>query len=236
MGQSFVATLERVEAAAPHGGPRDRLLEGALRVFSEQGFRAASVREITDLVGVNIAAVNYYFGSKDGLIRSVLHRYVAPIVEARKEALDGLEAQAKTLALKDVVRCLVVPMVTMSRDKWGGRSVVMLLLQTRVCPTPEIQSIVTELFNEITHRFIGSLLRAEPGLGREKAYWRYNFALGAIMQVLADTRPSSRRLELLSDGLCKSEDKIIIEELVDFICDGARCGAPDKSSKGRRKS
>ncbi|SMF97098.1 transcriptional regulator, TetR family [Methylomagnum ishizawai] len=51
---------------------RDRLLQAALETFGERGFRDATVRDICARAGVNPASVNYYFGGKEALYRSVL--------------------------------------------------------------------------------------------------------------------------------------------------------------------
>ncbi len=50
---------------------QDRLLDAAEQLFSEHGFDGASVRDIAATAGCNIAAVNYYFGSKDKLYTEV---------------------------------------------------------------------------------------------------------------------------------------------------------------------
>lgn len=60
---------------------RDRLLEAASRVFAEQGFRAATVREICELARANIAAVNYHFGDKERLYRAVVAHAAAAALE-----------------------------------------------------------------------------------------------------------------------------------------------------------
>src|ERR687891_2210622 len=49
-----------------------RLLEAAGEIFAEYGYRAATVRQICEKAGANIAAVNYYFGDKEGLYLAVL--------------------------------------------------------------------------------------------------------------------------------------------------------------------
>jgi AcrR family transcriptional regulator len=45
----------------------ERLLEAACRVFAEKGFHHATIAEICELAGANIAAVNYHFNSKENL-------------------------------------------------------------------------------------------------------------------------------------------------------------------------
>jgi AcrR family transcriptional regulator len=212
-------------AALAPDSTRDRILEGGLRVFAERGFQAATVRDITDLVGANVAAVNYHYGSKDALIRAVLVRYVRPIVDARQQALDELMQGGGKLTIRQVVETLVWPMVRFSRDPWGGRCVIQLLLQTRAFPRPEVQALVGELFDPISHRFVEAFIRTIPALSREDAYWRYNFALGAIMQVLTDVNPDTRRLERLSGGLCRSDDDTITAQLTDFISGGMAAAA-----------
>ena len=51
---------------------RDRILQSALEIFAERGFKAGTVREICSLAGVNLASVNYYFRSKELLYRETM--------------------------------------------------------------------------------------------------------------------------------------------------------------------
>jgi len=55
-----------------HDATRGHLLEAAAEVFAEIGFRAATVRQICEKAGANIAAVNYHFGDKEELYKAVL--------------------------------------------------------------------------------------------------------------------------------------------------------------------
>lgn len=52
---------------------RARLLEGALRLFSERGFARTSTRALAEAAGANLAAIRYYFGDKAGLYRATFH-------------------------------------------------------------------------------------------------------------------------------------------------------------------
>ena len=62
---------------ATAGNTKDRILDVAETLFADNGFAATSLRDITREAGVNIAAVNYHFGSKDGLLGAVLERRIA---------------------------------------------------------------------------------------------------------------------------------------------------------------
>lgn len=72
---------------------RTRLLETAALVFAEHGFATATIRMIAVLARVNVAAVNYHFGSKDGLYREVL-RHVRSLAYERYPTTYGLNAEA----------------------------------------------------------------------------------------------------------------------------------------------
>ena len=129
-------TVPASGAPAPAGDTRERVLTAAMQVFAEHGFDGATLREITALAGANIAAVNYYFRSKDELIRHVLDVYVRPIMASRLEALDECERRAGERGpdLEAVIEALVLPMVYLSRDRRGGRALIRLLLQSRARP------------------------------------------------------------------------------------------------------
>jgi AcrR family transcriptional regulator len=59
------------QQAIENSGVRERLLQAAFEVFAEQGFKNTTVRDICNLADVNVASVNYYFGSKQRLYEEV---------------------------------------------------------------------------------------------------------------------------------------------------------------------
>ena len=73
---------------------KERILDVAERLFADRGFAATSTRDITGEASVNLAAVNYHFGSKEALLESVLERRFRPINENRIALLDELERAA----------------------------------------------------------------------------------------------------------------------------------------------
>src|SRR5215471_5042092 len=71
-----------------------RILDAAEALFMEHGYEATSLRIITAAAGVNLAAVNYHFGSKEELFQSVLTRRLDPMNQQRVEILTRMEREA----------------------------------------------------------------------------------------------------------------------------------------------
>ncbi|WP_137389049.1 TetR/AcrR family transcriptional regulator [Rhodoligotrophos defluvii] len=206
---------------------RERLLDAALRVFADRGIDAATLREITEAAGANIASVNYYFRSKDELTRSVLEKCLKPVNDARLAALQQRLAESKggAAALEDIVEALVRPMVEHSVDSRGGRAPVRLLLQVRALPRPLTNTILAEQFDRIHRSFLDAFAKALPELSPAEIALRYDFARGAIMQILGDLDPASRHLPGLTVGHSGLDDEHVIQHLTRFISEGFRAPA-----------
>src|SRR5690554_7975585 len=71
----------------------DRILDAAEELFAERGFSETSLRMITSKAKVNLAAVNYHFGSKNALIHAVFARFLTPFSATLETAFDELEAK-----------------------------------------------------------------------------------------------------------------------------------------------
>lgn len=78
-----------------HGDTKARILDTAERLFAEQGYAETSMRCITSGAGVNLASVNYHFGSKEALLLEVIARRIGPVNEARMILLDKIDAEAR---------------------------------------------------------------------------------------------------------------------------------------------
>src|SRR5579863_9327890 len=94
---------------------KDRLLDAAERLFAQHGIEATSLRVITREAGVNLAAVNYHFQSKEALMHAVIARRLDPINEKRLAMLDACEAKAGEgpLAVDEVLHALLGPIFEM---------------------------------------------------------------------------------------------------------------------------
>ena len=77
-----------------HFSTKERILGAAEELFAQHGFAGTSLRQVTSRADVNIAAVNYHFGSKDNLVHEVFRRRMDVMSAQRLEALAKAVAAA----------------------------------------------------------------------------------------------------------------------------------------------
>src|SRR5260370_4062001 len=128
-----------LRAIKPQHEPGTRILDVAEELFMQRGFEGASMRMLTAKAGVNLAAVNYHFGSKHALIEAVFRRRLDPMNVARIAALDQLEAAApgRVLAPESIIRAFISPGLRMNQDANGGRRNFIRLLARTYTATPK---------------------------------------------------------------------------------------------------
>ncbi len=207
---------------------RDRILDAAEELFAEQGF-ASSLRNITSSAGVNLAAVNYHFGSKEELIRELFARRLGPLNEERLELLDRAEsASGGTPPLEEIVNAFVGPALRMSHDPRGA-IFMRLFGHTMSQRDDRILRMFTDQLRVVIERFSAALARALPHLGREEILWRMLFMVGSM----AHTMALSDKFPSISGGLCQAADvETTLRRLVPFVAGGLRAAAPTSKSGG----
>jgi AcrR family transcriptional regulator len=214
---------------------RDRILAAAETLFMERGYAATSLRMITAKARVNLAAVNYHFGSKESLIREVFERRLGPLNAARLAYLDRLEekAQGRALAVERIVEAIVVPALQVSRDPLGGGAVFLRLLGRAISePASYVRETLPAHYREVIIRFKDAFSRALPHVPEQDLAWRMHFMFGAMSYTMA----GNDALQLIGscqlDGVDDAES--IIRRLVPFLAAGLK--APLADSPARRGS
>lgn len=135
MGFSLVTTEDAGQLAT-----RQHLLEAAGEVFAELGYRAATVREICERAGANIAAVNYHFGDKEQLYRAVLQETYQTALK-KYPADYGLAADATAEErLRAFVRSLLLRIFSDGPSARHGK----LMAREMMEPTGALDAIVRE--------------------------------------------------------------------------------------------
>ncbi|HUJ49611.1 MAG TPA: TetR/AcrR family transcriptional regulator [Bryobacteraceae bacterium] len=181
---------------------KDRILDAAERLFARDGIEATSLRGITAEAGVNLAAVNYHFQSKDALVRAVIARRVVPVNQRRLELLEACERAAGDgpLPLEEVLDAFVRPVV----EIYAGHAREFVPLMGRIYTEPAefVEHIFKDHLESVAKRFIRAWERALPDLPRVELMWRLHFSMGA----LGHTMGASHILRLFSEGECDPSD------------------------------
>src|SRR5438034_2210329 len=160
-----------------------RILDVAEELFGEEGIERVSIRDITDKAKVNLAAINYHFGSKEDLIVAVFERRVVPVNEARLAALDALEQAAakKSPKLEAILEAFIRPALECSlQAPESGRAFSKLFGRCLSEPSPEVEALLKTQFEPLAERMHGALMRALPKLSRSDIFWRMKFTFGAL--------------------------------------------------------
>lgn len=216
---------------------KNRILEISSRLFAEKGLDAISVRNITEEARVNIGAINYYFDSKEHLIREVFETLLRPLQNERLALLDQVEQQSGDgpLDLEQVLRALIEPTVRSAVGEHGlSPHLPCLMFQTYAVARRSIGDEAAEENDWVAKRFINALARAAPEIPYEEICWRYYMVLGGFLLVCTDAQ-GSQRLRRLSDGRCDTDDGArIIEQIIAFFLHGMTAQAPSKASQSRK--
>jgi AcrR family transcriptional regulator len=204
---------------------RERILSAAEALFMDRGFVSTSLRMITARAKVNLAAVNYHFGSKDALIREVFERHVAPLNQARIAYLDRLEADARgrPLSPERIIEAMVAPALQVSRDPLRGGAVFLRLLGRAFSePSEYMRAFLPAQYRAMVVRFKLALVSALPEVPEPELVWRMHFMFGAMSYAMA----GNDALQLISTCNVEGADdaEAVIRRLVPFLTAGLQAG------------
>jgi len=187
----------------PSDQTRTAILAAAERLYADRGFGDVTLRDIVAEANVNLAAVNYHFGSKDELIAELfVTRSLALNRERLRELRAAEEAGSGRADIADVLRALVGPTLRGCLDPERDRSTAArFMIRASIESVPPIRRIRNR---EIDHlrKFVIAMRRALPERSDVELYWGLHFALAMAQQTVRD----SERLTKLSEAKCDLND------------------------------
>lgn len=186
----------------------------AERLFALQGFQNVSVRDITAEAGVNLASVNYHFGSKDGLLFEIFRRRTAELNRERARMLHEANGRhGGAPPVREILEALFAPPLKWADPAGDRRISVQFIIRARSEGTAQMRDV---LQNDVSHlrRFADALIAARPELALEDVYWRLHFCLGMVHN---NRFAEFDRLHHLSDGLTREQDADgLLSRMLDF--------------------
>ncbi len=165
---------------------RTRLLDAAEIVVSNHGFGGASLREITEKAGVNVALVKYHFGSKDGLVEAMMLRRIQPLDARRLALLDAVEAATPhgALRLEDVLEALIRPPVEVGLSGTEEAKRFLRLIGRVFAEPPVVMNLMGRHLAPMMKRFDTAFARALPGREDHDQAWRKVACMGVVQHSL----------------------------------------------------
>jgi len=196
---------------------KELLLDVSGELFAERGFDSVSLRMITDNAGVNLASVNYHFGSKEELILAVVEDIVGPVNEKRLEQLSKINSTSNN-SLEAIIHAFIDPVFDFSNaDAVADNKYYKLISRCIASRDKRVSSIIIKQFPEVLAKFVSSLTRVVPGLSSESAHLKVMFMAGALAHSLFHYE----NLLLVSDGsFDPSSPNVLKAELVSFLSAG----------------
>jgi AcrR family transcriptional regulator len=177
---------------SPQFSTRQRILGAAEALFAERGFAAASLRQVTAAAKVNLAAVNYHFGSKDNLIEEVFRRRLDELSRRRLERLADV-AKSGSMTLESLLDAFITPALELSLDREGGSVFMRVLARAFAEHNSNLRKFLSDNYGYVLKDFAAAFAQLLPQLDKEELYWRIDIAVGALTYAMADFGMIQRR-------------------------------------------
>ena len=224
------------QTIVPNSGPKLKLVEAAEKLFAEKGFDVVSVRDITQAAGGNVAAVNYHFGSRDGLVAVVMSRYMTPVNEERLARLEAAERNwgSKAVPLEEVLDAFVSPLVTqINKSEMSEKLFCKLIGRIFSVHSSGMPSEIEAQFSVLIGRFAKVLSKSLPGLTTEELVWRLHFVVGAMIHMLTH----GEALHRISKGASGSPGMdVTLSRFLRFVAAGLREGVEGETTQAAKPS
>ncbi len=206
---------------------KSRIMDAAEALFVAGGFESMSMRQITTAANVNLAAVNYHFGSKDALIQAVLARQLDQLNAQRVAMLDWFESTlGEALTCEHVLVAMFLPAVRIFRSGTpSAERYLHFLGRVYTDPSPVVRDFINNHYIETLGRFFLAFQRTLPDLSRQELGFRLHFAMGALSGILAGG--NTQRLILDFTRGSGDDESLILSRLASLMVAALKAPLPD---------
>lgn len=203
----------------------ERILDAAELLFAEKGFAETSLRMITSKAGVNLAAVNYHFGSKKALIQAVFSRFLTPFSQNLERELDRRQAQRNNghkPTLEDMLEALLSQVLAVKPRSGDDLVIFMRLLGLAFSQSQgHLRKYLEEVYGRVFRRYMEMLLETTPTrVPPLELFWRIHFMLGAASFSMSSIK-ALRAMAESDYGVDPSVEQVM-RLMVPFLAAGVR--------------
>jgi AcrR family transcriptional regulator len=186
--------------------PQEVIIAAAEKLLAEEGPQKATVRAITQAAGVNVGAISYHFGSRDGLMTAICARHMR---DSNQDMLDRLQSLAIAEG-RESVRRIFEPVVQTAFAVWLRDDVLRGLRNFMFVDRNLVHKMDVSEMSQVYECMQDALREACPGLSAQELRRRFRFAMGAIMQEVRSH----------DDNRTAEAGEAVIADLLEFVAGG----------------
>jgi len=204
---------------------KTKILNAAEVLFADKGFNGTSLREITSQAEVNLAAVNYHFGSKKELIKAVMSRYMNELSPRLESALHKLCLDEVQPTLIEVFSAFLDPLLHLNTFKENGTSTFLQLLGRGFTDNQGfLRWFLTTQYPGVFTNFTQAVQKAYPELSKEEMFWRLHFTMGTIVFTMSS---SDALIDIAQSDFEREVDIAgVIKKVIPYVAAGVAAPIP----------
>ena len=205
---------------------KNKILDAAEDLFADKGFNGTSLREITSQAEVNLAAVNYHFGSKKELIKAVMSRYMNELSPRLETALTQVY-MTENANLVDVFSAFIEPLLSLNDFKDNGTSNFLQLLGRGYTDSQGfLRWFLTTQFPGVIDNFVLAVQKAYPELTAEEMFWRLHFTMGTVVFTMSS---SDALIDIAKNDFDRDlQISDVIRNVIPYVAAGVGAPMPKK--------
>lgn len=197
---------------------KTRIVSATEMLFLQRGYEGTSLRAITTEANVNLAAVNYHFGSKEELFSMLLTERLDPLNNERAQRLESLKSRGfdRDLGVEQIIATLFLPALTLARaPEKGGPDFLRFIGRAYADPSPFVRTLLHDRYAATNLKFKHAFAEVLPELTEHDLATRLSFILDAVSSTLAseDVRKVIGGLQASADA----DDTHLLAYLAPFL-------------------
>lgn len=197
---------------------KTKILDTAEQLFARDGYQVTSLRALTEQAQVNLAAVNYHFGSKEGLLQAVIERRLLPLDEIRRQKINQILAAAadngRQPEVRDLLQAFIGPTLEFCNSDAGARDFISLIGRSFSEPDDTVRNFFIRQVQPTFRLLAEGLQLALPHIPPAVLATRLLFTLGSMSQMMASRfRPA----QLASIFPAFLNEEQMVAELISFV-------------------
>ncbi len=202
---------------------KERILDAAEYLFAQDGYGGTSLRSITGRARVNLAAVNYHFGTKKKLVEDVIKRRILPLNTIRNEKLDEVisdaEGKGKRPDIKAVMAAFIEPTLLFRESVPGAEHFFTFIGRSFTDPDNTVRQVFLKYIMPLFNKLFETTSEALPNHPQDIVFWRLHFTMGALFHTLHVCGNVKNEFQGMNDNM---DGKKLINLIIPYVTAGMK--------------